>query len=246
MRIKSLLYPFWVFSSYTYSATSALGINQALDDIELRASQVNDHINHDLKCFAYFNNIDETYNWTEASADPLHRANTPLLRRPGIPDSLRMNASSDILIMHDYKGGYIENGYEACQGAQVTSKDYILEYWQHLSIFNYFTHHQIGIPPPTWINTGHRNGVMVLGTFIIENSEQTWRMMEKLADGRYKLVDILIRMALHYGFDGWFMNIERGIDVEEDIWNGGKLLELFLQQLQSGLKVLPSGGKVIW
>ena len=129
-------------------------------------------IDHDLRGFAYFDNFEELDQWTEATVDPLQKANTPLLKRPNIPASLHMKESSTVMVMHDYRCGYLENGYEACQGSIVSTEDYILEFWQHVEAFNYFTHCRVSIPPPTWVNTGHRNGTLVLGTFCIEGKRE--------------------------------------------------------------------------
>ena len=211
-----------------------------------KARELKRKVDHDLRGFAYFDSFEELDHWTEASVDPLHKANTPLLKRPDMPASLHMKESSNVMVMHDYRGAYLENGYEACQGAIVSTKDYILEYWQRVEAFNYFTHFRVSIPPPTWVNTGHRNGTLVVGTFCIEGGDQSKHILDKRPDGKYKLADILVRMAACYGFDGWLMNVETDVKVDSNVWDGGKTLEAFLNQLREGLKSLPSGGKVIW
>jgi endo-beta-N-acetylglucosaminidase D len=213
-----------------------------------KARELKRKVDHDLRGFAYFDSFEELNQWTEAKVDPLHKANTPLLRRPDIPASFHKTESSNVMVMHDYRGAYLESGYEACQGAIVSAKDYILEYWQQVETFNYFTHFRVSIPPPTWVNTGHRNGTLVLGTFCIEGGDQAKakHILDKNKNGKYTLADILARMAACYGFDGWLMNVETDINVDDSVWDGGKALEAFLTQLRGGLKSLPSGGKVIW
>lgn len=211
------------------------------------ARQLKRKVDHELRGLAYFDSFEELDHWMEADVDPLQKSNTPLLRRPAIPASLQMKESSNVMLMHDYKNGYLENGYEACQGAIVPNEDYVLEQWQRVEAFNYFTHYRVSIPPPTWVNAGHRNGALVLGTFCIEGEKDHPELiLKKKPDGKYLLADILARMAACYGFDGWLMNIEIGTGVSTDVWDGGKALEAFLNQLREGLKSLPSGGKVIW
>lgn len=40
--------------------------------------------------------------------------------------------------------------------------------WGSIDIFLYFSHNYVTILPISWINTGHRNGIPILGTIIIE------------------------------------------------------------------------------
>ena len=203
---------------------------------------------HDLRGLAYFSTMSEVYAWTEASVDPVQKSNTPLMRRLHVPTSMSQKRASNVLVLSDFANGYHSSGYDACQGADVQSEVYILEQWQRVEAFNYFTHNRVGIPPPTWVNAGHRNGALVLGTFIIERfdgqpHEETKLLLEKV-DGKYKLADILARMAACYGFDGWLINVESTIASED--WAGGDSLKALLDQLKQGLAVLPSGGKVVW
>ena len=209
--------------------------------------QLKKKVDHELRGLAYFESFEDLDRWKEVDVDPLQKSNTPLLRRPDLPDSLRMKESSNVMLMHDYRGGYLENGYEACQGAVVPKEDYVLEQWQRVEAFNYFTHCRVSIPPPTWVNAGHRNGALILGTFCIEGKDAHPELiLKKKPDGKYSLAETLAQMAACYGFDGYLMNIEVAIGVSDDVWDGGKALETLLDQLKEGLKSLPSGGKVIW
>lgn len=211
------------------------------------ARQLRRNIDHELRGLAYFDSFEDLERWKEADVNPLQKSNTPLLKRPDIPASLQKKESSNVMLMHDYKNGYLENGYEGCQGAIVSNEDYILEQWQRVEAFNYFTHYRVSIPPPTWVNTGHRNGALMLGTFCIEGAnDHPEVILKKGPDGKYLLANILARMAACYGFDGYLMNIEVATGVSTKVWDGGKALEAFLNQLREGLKSLPSGGKVIW
>lgn len=155
--------------------------------------------------------------------------------------------------MHDYKNGYLENGYEGCQGTIIRNEEYFLEQWQRVHAFNYFTHHRVSIPPATWINTDHRNGALVLGTFTVESGEPRRKaapessfMLDEKPEGTYVLADKLYRIAACYGFDGWLLNIETTIAVGDEDWKGGKALELMISQLKTKPSKLPSGGMLLW
>ena len=210
-------------------------------------------VDHEQRGLAYLESMEQVKNWKEADVNPLQKSSTPLLKRPAIPASLQLkDGSSNIFLMHDYKGSYLENGYEGCHGAIVDNEYYFLEQWQRVESFNYFTHARVSIPPASWINTGHRNGALVLGTFCVEtgnglpSSESKYLLDQE--GGKYILADRLARMAICYGFDGWLMNIECSFDVQArpNVWNGGNALMDLLEQLRKGLQTLPSGGKVIW
>ena len=208
-------------------------------------------IDHNLRGFAYFDTFDDLEKWDKNAVDVLQKANTPLLKRASIVPS-KEALKSNVLVMRDFRGGYLQSGYEASQGATVPHEDYVMEQWQRVEVFNYFNHYRVSIPPPSWVNAGHRNGSLVLGTFCIEGDPaekselQPHRIIEKSGD-RFWLADVLSQMAVTYGFDGWLINIETDqIDVSDEVWSNGLPLAGFLKQLRGGLKSLPSGGKVIW
>ena len=210
-------------------------------------------VDHAMKGLAYFDTFSELYDWTEESVDDLQRSNTPFLKRPLQPEPSNALPSSNVLLMHDYRNGYIESGYEGSQGAFISHEEYALEYWQRVEVFDYFAHYRVSIPPSSWVNAGHRNGTLVLGTFSLEGQKDheikathCERMLVQ-EGSRYWVADKLARMASHYGFDGYLLNIETGnLNVGADVWRNGKALAEFLTQLQQDLAQLPSGGKLIW
>lgn len=140
------------------------------------------------------------------------------------------------MLIHDYAGGY--NDYETCQGTIVDKELYSCEYLQYVETFTYFSHKLITIPPPTWTNLCHRNGVQVLGTFIVEpGSDTVESILEQDESGSFWVARRLADIANYYGFDGWLVNIEVNFPVL--IWKTEKM-EGFLRQLRAGV------GKVIW
>lgn len=177
-------------------------------------------------------------NGSEPLAAAASEKGIPLLQRPRI--YLPNDGCADLTLIHDYAGNYHE--YESCQGAETATESYVCKYMQFVSTFVYFSHHLITIPPPTWINTCHRNGVKVLGTFIIEPGTHDIRHVLQRTPNKdsYVLADRLVSMAKCYGFDGWLVNIEKSFPVLT--WNADRMVE-FLNQLK---KQLGEDGKVIW
>ena len=95
------------------------------------------------------------------------------------------------------------------------------------------------IPPPTWVNSLHRNGVRALGTFLVEpQSINISKIIERKAsseyDGgwEYPMATQLVEMAEVYGFDGWLLNIEKTFPYTQ--WDYEKMLG-FIGQLSSQL-----------
>ncbi|WP_227991551.1 endo-beta-N-acetylglucosaminidase [Spiroplasma poulsonii] len=70
------------------------------------------------------------------------------------------------------------------------------------------------IPPPAdVIDAAHINGTPIYGNVFLDGYHGLTREMLKdflarNADGTYKIVDILIKIAKYNGFDGWFINNE--------------------------------------
>ncbi|KAF2688597.1 glycoside hydrolase family 85 protein [Lentithecium fluviatile CBS 122367] len=187
-----------------------------------------------LKGFTYFDTIAQLESWNEAESDPLQRANTPLLPRPrGIRKEKEPKA--DVLLCHDYSGCY--HGYEAVQPTGLDEESYTCEYLQFVDTFIYFSHKLICIPPPSWTNLLHRNGVKALGTLLVEpQTQDAERLLHHNAGGgrspAYPMAKKLAAMAHHYGFDGWLLNIEKPFSKKH--WDCS-VLEDFSRQLRDAL-----------
>ena len=189
-----------------------------------------------LKGFAYFDNFDELEAWSVATVDPIQQANTPIVDRSTRSIQGQAFPKSKVLLCHDYSGGYHE--YESVRPSLQESQLYSCEYLQYVDTFIYFSHKLVCIPPPTWTNTLHRNGVSVLGTFILEpQTPDVERLLAKV-DGRYPVAEKLAAMTTTYGFDGWLINIEKefSTNVTEDIVG-------FIRELKNGLTATC---QVIW
>ncbi|OAG10834.1 uncharacterized protein CC84DRAFT_1139689 [Paraphaeosphaeria sporulosa] len=167
-----------------------------------------------LKGFTYFDTFDQLVAWTEADSDPIQKANTPLLARPPpVGESGVQNAN--VLICHDYSGNY--HDYESATAIGLDEEAYCCQYLQYVESFIYFSHKLVCVPPPSWINTLHRNGVKAFGTLLIEmqtrDTESLLRSTTRMENGQerkdFPLAKRLSDIASHYGFDGWLINIEK-------------------------------------
>ena len=193
-----------------------------------------------LKGFTYIDTFDQLENWTLDEADPIHRANIPLLKRPQVVEEAGKRAN--VLLCHDYSGNY--HDYESSQGVGVDEESYCCEYLQFVDTFVYFSHKLACVPPPSWTNSLHRNGVKVLGTFLVEpQTKDTERLLHRNAvEGivTFPIAQKLSNIARHYGFDGWLVNVEKPFAKES--WDP-LVLEAFLRQLRDDLG---ADKKVIW
>jgi hypothetical protein len=162
-----------------------------------------------LRGFVYFDNFDEIHGWCPVDVDPIQVSNIPLLPRPAVPatPALENAPRSTILLCHDYKGGY--NEYESMRPIDSDREEYTCRYLQYIDTFIYFSHKLVCCPPASWINACHRNGVKILGTFIVEPQTPDVQRMLEHDSCRYWLALKLSSLADVLGFDGWLLNIEK-------------------------------------
>eukprot|EP00929_Paragymnodinium_shiwhaense_P018435 TRINITY_DN12908_c0_g1_i1.p1 TRINITY_DN12908_c0_g1~~TRINITY_DN12908_c0_g1_i1.p1 ORF type:complete len:458 (+),score=119.93 TRINITY_DN12908_c0_g1_i1:78-1451(+) len=124
-----------------------------------------------------------------------------------------------IMSMHDMAGGYQE----------LSDNDYLSMFksWPLVDLFVYFSHCRIGVPPNQWTAMAHEHGRPAMGTLIFEGSNSEDSKIIK--ENREKVISQLVQVADHYGFDGWFVNIEGGQ------WERGDP-EKFVGELKTSLK----------
>ena len=210
-------------------------VNHAPSKEESRAQRLRDA----RRGFAYFDSFDEVIQWSLKDVDPIQQANTPLLRRSTIAVHDQTSSSTRLMLCHDYKGGYHE--YESFRPGPLEHELYSCEYLQYVDTFIYFSHKLVCCPPPTWINVLHRNGVKVLGTFIIEPQTRGIEQMLDFVDGEYIIAQRLASMADTFGFDGWLLNIEQ--EFPNHVKNlTGRLVD-FIESLK---RYLGPDGVVVW
>lgn len=180
------------------------------------------------KGFTYFDTFEQLEEWTEKDSDTTQRSNTPLTERYVTGTT---KGRSHVLLCHDYAGNYQE--YEATQSIGVNEEQYSCGYLSRVETFVYFSHKLACIPPPSWTNSLHRNGVRVLGTFLIEpQTKDNSRMLHMTEDMVFPFARKLALMANYFAFDGWMVNIEKSFPKE--VWDYKKL-EAFLTQLREAL-----------
>ncbi|XP_074967281.1 cytosolic endo-beta-N-acetylglucosaminidase [Phalacrocorax aristotelis] len=185
----------------------------------------------------FLSSLEDLLAWQPNSNDDFNVSAVPLAKRQPPLHSKRPRT----LVCHDMRGGYLEDRF--IQGS-ATRNPYVFYHWQYIDIFIYFSHHTITIPPVCWTNAAHRNGVPVLGTFITE-----WTDGEKLCEAflaggeeAYHAVSKqLARIAQHYRFDGWLVNIENMLSAAA-VGN----LPHFLRHLTAQVHSAVPGGLVIW
>ena len=163
------------------------------------------------KGFAYFNTFEEIQEWKATDVDPLQQASVPLCRR-GMKNSLSQvplhkTSKSKTILCHDFKGGYIDA--EAVRPYPAQQSTYSCNYLQSVDSFIYFSHHLVSVPPPSWTNCLHTNGVKSLGTFIMEPQTETPEALFQIEDGEFVFVQRLSAMTETFGFDGWLLNFEK-------------------------------------
>ncbi|XP_007426327.2 cytosolic endo-beta-N-acetylglucosaminidase [Python bivittatus] len=185
----------------------------------------------------YLSGLEELLAWKPTKDDAFNVSTEPLAKRQPPLESHRPRT----LVCHDMRGGYLEDRF--IQGAKVCDP-YVFYHWCYTDIFVYFSHHLVTIPPVVWTNAAHRNGVLMLGTFITE-----WTDGEKMCesflageDEAYRAVaKQLAAIAEFYRFDGWLINIENSLSV-----SAARNMPHFLRYLTAEVHRLVPGGQVLW
>ena len=74
----------------------------------------------------------------------------------------------------------------------------------------------LNLPNPAYSNAAHKNGSLSLGCiFLPRASQPASPMLVRNEDGTFPVADKLKEMCDYYGFDGYFINQEEGISMEE-------------------------------
>ncbi|XP_068192303.1 cytosolic endo-beta-N-acetylglucosaminidase isoform X2 [Antennarius striatus] len=185
---------------------------------------------------AALHTLGELLSWDRREANPFNVAAVPLApREPPLA-----SCPCRTLVSHDMMGGYLDDRF--IQGT-AAERPFAFYHWQHIDIFNYFTHNLVTVPPAVWTNAAHRHGVVVLGTFITEwdDGAATCEAFLRDEESYRGVADKLVQISCCYGFDGWLVNIENPLS-EVAVRN----TELFLRYLSDQMHERVSGSLVLW
>ncbi|KAJ8098244.1 glycosyl hydrolase family 85-domain-containing protein [Lipomyces tetrasporus] len=193
----------------------------------------------------YFSSLKALQDWHE-SQDDLQISRAPLRRRHRYPNRI---FSPRLLVCHDFKGGYSPDEDDLFQGyfPHRTGTAYWARAFAMIDTFVYFSHKRVALPPVSWTNACHKSGVRCLGTIIFEHkssvSDARLLLTPNAAGTGYLYADIFARLARHYGFDGYLLNMETTMG------SPAKARELlnFVEYLKFCLhKVVGPEARVIW
>ena len=138
------------------------------------------------------------------------------------------------------KGGYLQDKY--IYGSEYYNF-FQHFYWNIINIFIYFSHNLITIPPISWINVCHKHNVKILGTFITEwdsGAEISNQLFQSKETAKHFAIQ-LINIMLKYQFDGWLINIENILNI-----NNIQILYYFLNYLKKESIKLYKFAEIIW
>lgn len=159
--------------------------------------------------------------------NPEHQSRVPYTQS-------KKHSSKQLLICHDCGSSNYNNDI----GPNSIPCTYRYFHYMHTDIFIYFSHSRISIPPVAWTDSAHRNKTQVLGTFITENEEGT-QENKKLSENVNFYAELLTKLMVYYGFDGYLINIEAKSE------DPGKISE-FLETLTLVAHSANSESKIIW
>ena len=151
--------------------------------------------------------------------------------------------SPKVMLCHDMKGGYIDDRFD--QGCfDLEEEPYRFIHWSLIDTFVYFSHHLITIPPLGWVNAAHKNGVEMFGTIITEfdDGKEICDYLLQSQSTVDNFVDVCCSIAISHQLDGWLLNIENKLDVEQ-VTNMMYLVEKLTGEMHARAG---SSTKVIW
>ena len=191
------------------------------------------------KGLVYFDDFDEVISWSIHDIDPIQQSNQPLLPRASVSHRHHEQPKTKVILCHDYHGGY--HDYESVRPHRLGSDMYSCEHLQFVDAFIYFSHKLLCLPPPTWTNLLHRNGVAVLASLVIEPQTPDSEQLLIRRDGAFTVATQLAAMAEAFNFDGWLLNIEKGFP--KDLQHWCRDLIDFIDELR---RLLGPSKKLLW
>ncbi|CAH8668202.1 unnamed protein product [Heterobilharzia americana] len=194
--------------------------------------------------------LEELINWSFPASSIL---TLPLCHFSGVwNDRGFIHKSSQlpkVIYCHDMGGGYLSSD-RTVDFTRIFPAFRFIQ-WHLIDIFIYFSHQLITVPPISWINLAHRQGVSVYGTVIVEgvqcNEFQAVFInpLESNPDDDKRIrnyEDFAVRLdqiRRIIGFEGWFINFEVPLLKDKTSAIRDRIIK-FLQLLRS------LGSEVIW
>ncbi|OPA80565.1 endo-beta-N-acetylglucosaminidase [Paenibacillus selenitireducens] len=140
-------------------------------------------------------------------------------------------------------------------------RSYTFSFWQYIDnlvMWGGSAGEGLIVPPSAdVIDAAHKNGVPVLGTVFLPQTEHggkiEWMrdLLQQRKDGSFPVADKLIEVANYYGFDGWFINQETQGATQEDAAKMQQFLKYMQQMKGSKMEVvwydsMIDEGKIKW
>lgn len=147
----------------------------------------------------------------------------------------------EVLVCHDYKGNYLDDRFI---NGTPKWEEYRFYNWNCIDIFCYFSHKLVTVPTLQFLNAAHKNGVKVLGTLIVENTDGQAALYNDILSSKEqveRVANSLVELCKRLKFEGWLLNVEVNVDIEKI----PMLLYLVEYLTHKTRKEVPHG-KVIW
>lgn len=164
--------------------------------------------------------------WTPGN-DPINVCSVPLASRGGMPSTSRVAMA----------GPSYTPGFDADSQGGTNQDIFNFDRWQYIDIMvsnpAVFT-----IPPVVWMNTCHRNGVLILGAISTYQTPSFTDFNTLMSDSKTATTaaNQLAAIAQYYGFDGYMVDVESWVcSIPSGTINVDNF-QLFLSTLRAGLQ----------
>ena len=120
----------------------------------------------------------------------------------------------------DEAGNFVKPGRNdytnAFQGAGDSGNVYNFSQWPYVGLVYYYNHAAMAVPPTGWINAAHRHGTPILGVTTGDCGGCAQAVNDFFANPTGAATQMAL-IANTYGFDGWLIDVENGVDESKAI-----------------------------
>lgn len=161
--------------------------------------------------------VDELLRWTPdgQTADANQVVRVPLAKRfRATPLTQNSAIDPQVRVLYAPDGMNVLGGQST---ATPRFNGYTFTHWPQIDVFAWFAgtaDRGINLPARGWVEAAHRNGVPVIGTVFFApvawggSPKTVASFLRRDGRGHFPAATQLVRIARHYGFDGWFVNAE--------------------------------------